>query len=144
LRREERALLFRGVYILGGARDTEACPALLRLLRRPEAELEPLLGDAITQDMSRIVVGVFDGDVNALFDLIAERSVDQFVREQLLDTATFLTWKEIITRDRMRDLLQRFYEERLADDEDGVGRLAEIDRPARFARTGSHGLPRLP
>jgi len=118
LSEDECTLLFRGVYILGGARDTEACQALLRLLRRPEAELEHLLGDAITQDMSRIVAGVFDGDVDALFDALLDRSVDQFVREQLLDAATFLTWKGIITRDRMRGLLQRFYEKRLADDED--------------------------
>jgi hypothetical protein len=118
LSQDECTLLFRGVYILGGARDTEACQALLRLLRRPEAELEHLLGDAITQDMSRIVAGVFDGNEGALFDVLVDRSVDQFVREQLLDAATFLTWKGIITRDRMREFLQKFYEERLADDED--------------------------
>jgi hypothetical protein len=68
--------------------------------------------------MSRIVAGVFDGDVDALFGLIVDRSVGQFVREQLLDAATFLTWKEIIARDRMRGLLRRFCEERLADDGD--------------------------
>jgi Protein of unknown function (DUF1186)/SEC-C motif len=118
LSEDECTQLFRGVYILGGACDTEACQALLRLLRRPGAELEHLLGDAVTQDMSRIVAGVFDGNEDALFDVLVDRSVDQFVREQLLDAATFLTWKGIITRDRMRDFLQKFYEERLAGDED--------------------------
>jgi len=118
LSEDECTLLFRGIYILGGARDTEACQPLLRLLRRPEAELDHLLGDAVTESMSRIVTGVFDGNVDALFGLIVERSVDQFVREQLLDAAAFLTWKGIIAPDRMRGFLQRFYEERLADDDD--------------------------
>ncbi|HWZ41064.1 MAG TPA: DUF1186 domain-containing protein [Bradyrhizobium sp.] len=118
LSEDETTLLFRGIYILGGARDTEACQALLRLLRRPGDEHGHLLGNAVTEGMARIVAGVFDGDVDALFGLIVDRSVDQFVREQLLDAAAFLTWKEVIARDRMRGLLQRFYEERLADDED--------------------------
>ncbi len=32
---DESLLLFRGLHILGGARDREACQPLLRLLRRP-------------------------------------------------------------------------------------------------------------
>jgi hypothetical protein len=115
---DESTLLFRGVYLLGGARDTETCQSLLRLLRRPEAEFDPLLGDAVTEGMARIVTGVFDGNVDALLDLIADRSVDQYVREALLGAATFLTWKGSIARDRMRGLLERFDEERLADDDD--------------------------
>jgi len=113
---DESTLLFRGIYILGGARDTDACQPLLRLLRNPD--VDDLLGDAVTEGLSQIVAGVFDGNVDALFDVIVERSVDQFVREQLLDAATFLAWKGIIGHDRMRDLLQRFYKERLADDDD--------------------------
>jgi hypothetical protein len=120
LSEDESTLLFRGLYILGGARDTVSCPSLLRLLRRPEGELDQLLGDAVTESMAQIVAGVFDGDVDALFGLIVERSVDQFVREALLDAATFLTWKEIIARDRMRGLLEKFYQERLADDDDAA------------------------
>jgi hypothetical protein len=113
---DESTLLFRGLYILGGARDTESCQALLRLLRRPE--VDDLLGDAISEGMSRIVVGVFDGDIDALFGAIVDRSGDRFVREELLDAATFLTWKGVIGRDRMRGLLEKFYEEKLAEDDD--------------------------
>jgi hypothetical protein len=41
---DESLLLFRGLHILGGARDREACQPLLRLLRRPFQELDGLLG----------------------------------------------------------------------------------------------------
>jgi uncharacterized protein len=115
---DESTLLFRGLYILAGARDTEACRPLLRLLRRPEADLDHLFGDGVTEGFSRIITGVFDGDVDALFDLIVDRSVGQFVREELFDAAAFLTWKGVIARDRMRALLEKFDEERLADDDD--------------------------
>ncbi|VIO72832.1 hypothetical protein CI1B_44800 [Bradyrhizobium ivorense] len=115
---DEAQLLFRGLYILGGARDTQVCKDLLRLLRRTEAELDDLLGDGLTQDMARIVAGVFDGDVEALLSLATDRSVDQFVRDQILSAAVFLTWNGSIERDRMRGLLERFYLEKLAEDQD--------------------------
>jgi hypothetical protein len=115
---DEWRLFFRGVYILGGARDTKSCQPLLRLLRRPELELDDLLGDAITEDLPRIMAGVFDGNVDAFFSLITDGSVDQFVRKALFDAAAFLSWNGSIARERIRGLLERFDEESLADDGD--------------------------
>lgn len=115
---DEEMLLFRGLYILGGARDSQACQPLLRLLRRPTEETNQLLGDAITETLSRIIVGVFDGDAGALFGIIADRSVDEFIRDAVFGAVTFLTWEGRIERDRTKHLLERFYQERLADDWD--------------------------
>ncbi|KJC57427.1 hypothetical protein UP10_28685 [Bradyrhizobium sp. LTSPM299] len=115
---DEAQLLFLGLYILGGARDTAVCKDLLRFLRRPEAELDELLGDGLTQDMARIVTSVFDGDIDALLSLTTDQSVDQFVRDQMLGAAAFLTWNGSIERDQMRRLLERFHEEKLAGDQD--------------------------
>ena len=42
---DESLLLLRGLHILGGARNREACQPLLRLLRRPFEEVNALLGD---------------------------------------------------------------------------------------------------
>lgn len=130
LSQDDEMLLFRGIYILGGARDSEAFQPLLRLLRRPGHELDGLLGDAMTESMARIVAGVFDGDADALFSLISDRSVDQFVRDTVWGAATFLTWEGRIERDRMRDFLERFHTERLADDGDfgWIGWLEAIAR----------------
>jgi hypothetical protein len=113
---DEATLVFRGLYILGGTRDSQACRPLLRLLRRPAGEIDRLLGDAVTEDLARIVAGVFDGDVDALLDAIADRSIDEFVRDALMGAATFLTWEGRIDRDRMQRFLEQFYEERLAVD----------------------------
>jgi hypothetical protein len=106
------------LYILGAARDSRACQPLLRLLRRPDDELDSLLGDAVTESMARIVAGVFDGDADALFSFITDRSIDEFVRDAVLDAVTFLTWEGRIERDRMRNFIGRFYAEKLADDDD--------------------------
>ncbi|WP_145963660.1 DUF1186 domain-containing protein [Bradyrhizobium algeriense] len=115
---DESLLLFRGLHILGGARDQEACQPLLRLLRRPQEELDDLLGDAVTESLAKIVTGVFDDDADALFALITDRSIDGFIREALFAAATFLAWERRIQRDRFREFLVRFHEERPAEDGD--------------------------
>jgi hypothetical protein len=115
---EESFLLFRGVHILGAARDSKACQPLLRFLRRPSEEVIDLLGDAITESMAKIVIGVFDGDADALFALALDNSINEFIREAAFGAATFLAWEGRIDRDRLKQLLVRFYEARLAEDGD--------------------------
>lgn len=118
LSENDARLLFRGLYIMGGARDAAAFPLLLRLLRRPFDEVEPLLGDTITEGLGKIATGMFDGDADGLLSTITDRSIDEFIRKALFDAATFLTWERRIDPDRLRGFLLRFYEERLAGDGD--------------------------
>jgi len=115
---DEATLLFRGLYILGARRDPQAFEPLLRLLRRPPDEVEWLLGDAITATLARIAAGVFDGNADALFAAIVDRRLDEYIRQALLGAANFLTWEGRIERETMTRFLERFYEERLAEDED--------------------------
>jgi hypothetical protein len=118
LAEDENMLLFRGLYILGGARVDQAYRPLLRLLRRPWNELDYLLGDAITESLASIAAGVFDGNAEPLFELALDASIDGYIREALLGAATFLTWKGLIERERMQRVLVQFYQERLAADDD--------------------------
>ena len=115
---EDSLLLFRGLHILGAARDRESYRPLLRLLRRPFDEIDDLLGDGITESLAKIVTGVFDDDAGGLFALMVDRSIDQFIREALFGAATFLTWEGRIQREQFRQFLVRFYEERPADNGD--------------------------
>jgi hypothetical protein len=120
LTEDEKTLCFRGLYILAGHREPKAFEPLLRLLRRPEEEIDQLLGEAATESLSRIVAGVFDGDVDALFGAVADNSIDEFVRHSLLHAAAFLTFDGKIPRERTEQFLRRFHEERLAADDDHV------------------------
>ena len=115
---DESLLLFRGLHILGGARHQEAYQPLLRLLHRPYDEVNALLGDTVIESLANIVTGVFDGDIDALFALIIDRSIDGFIRDALFGAATFLAWERRIDLDRYREFLVRFHEERPAEDGD--------------------------
>jgi hypothetical protein len=120
LSEDERRLLFRGVFILGGARDTVSCQSMLRLLRRPAEELDDLFGDVVSEGFSRIVIGMFDGNVDGLLELIVDRSVDPLVRAELFGVSAFLTWNGGIPRERMWRILRDFFEQRLAEDRQAV------------------------
>jgi len=115
---EEERLLFRSLFIIGGRRDPLGFEPLLRLLHRPNEEVDWLLGDAITEALSLIVAGVFDGNADALFAAILDLELDQIIRLSLFGAATFLTWDGRIERDRMTAFLERFYQERSAPDFD--------------------------
>lgn len=113
---EDELLALRGLHILGAARDTLSWPILLRLLHLPEEELDGFLDSAITLTLPRIAVGLFDGDTESLFALIADQTVEEFARSSLFGAATFLTWEGRVELEHMRAFLQRFYAERLAAD----------------------------
>ncbi|WP_198027953.1 DUF1186 domain-containing protein [Bradyrhizobium murdochi] len=115
---DESLLLFRGLHILGGAHNREACQPLLRLLRRPYEDVDLLLGDTVTESLAKIVAGVFDGDTVGLLTLVADSSIDGFIREALFGAATFLAWEHRIERDRLKGFLVRFREERPAEEGD--------------------------
>jgi len=115
---EEERLLFRSLFIIGGRRDPLGFEPLLRLLHRPNEEVDWLLGDAITEALPLIVAGVFGGNADALFTAILDLELDQIIRLSLFGAATFLTWDGRIERDRMTAFLERFYQERSTPDLD--------------------------
>lgn len=114
LSEEDDLLLFRGLHILGGAREERAFTPLLRLLRLPSEEIERLLGDVVTETLPRIVAGCFNGDHAGLFEVIRDDSIDEFVRDAMLGAAVFLTSQGRIPLADMRSFLQRFYDEEAA------------------------------
>lgn len=108
---DDARLLFRGLHILGGAREPQGFQLLLTLLRRPGRELGRLLGDCVTETLARIVAGMFDGDVDALFAAICDPDRDEFARDALMGAATFLTWDGRIDRPRYEAFLKAFFDE---------------------------------
>ena len=114
----EKQLLFCGLHLLGGTRDTTAGASLLRLLRRPIGEIEAVLDDAVTETLPKIVAGVFDGDAAPWFAAVADPTLDEYVRNSIFGALTFLTWEGRIGAEEMRAFLERFNRERPVDDHD--------------------------
>jgi hypothetical protein len=111
-------LLFRGIHILGGRRLSAAYRPLIALLKGPQDRVRHLLGNAITENLSRILPGLFDGDEQPLRDLVTDRSVNEFVREAALSALTFLAFERRIDRAAFEAFLLHFDEARLAAADD--------------------------
>jgi uncharacterized protein DUF1186/SEC-C motif-containing protein len=107
-------LLFRGLHILGGRRMPAGFGALMAFLRAPPDRVERLLGDAITESLARIIAGMFDGEIEPLLGLIADRKVDQFVRNAALRAFAFLTFDRKIDKAVAAEFLARFDAQKMA------------------------------
>lgn len=115
---EDWRLFIRALYILGGGRCEKACRPVLHLASLPGEVLKDLLGTVITEDLNCIVAGVFDGDPEPLFAMIANPSLDEFVRDAIFLAATFLTFEGRIETARMRRFIEHFQDAAAVDDFD--------------------------
>lgn len=113
-------LFFHAFHLLGAGRDSLSFKPLLRLLRLSEEEMAWLLGDAAAVTLPQVAAGMFDGDADALFEAISDRQINEHIRSSLIGAAAFLTWEGRVDRGMTERFLQRFYDDRLADDGDAA------------------------
>ncbi|KQP31262.1 zinc chelation protein SecC [Methylobacterium sp. Leaf104] len=114
LREADADLLFWGLHVLAAAQDTRAYRPLIRLLYRDGETLDAILGDALTTTLTKVLIGVFDGDAEPLFTLLVDSTVDGVVRNEAFGVLAFLTQIERIPRRQAHDLLVRFDDKRAA------------------------------
>jgi hypothetical protein len=92
-------VIFFIFHVLGEWRETAAYRPLVRLLRSPRGVLDPVLGDAITVTLHRVMAAVFDGDVEPLQTVILDTQADEFVRSRMCETLTMLVLDGRLPRD---------------------------------------------
>jgi len=117
LKERESALAFYGLHILGAARDVRTFPALMRILRLPLDRLDRFLGDALTETIKRVGVGVFNGRSEELYSLISDNRVDEYARLEMLNVMAFLAFEGRIELEEVKAFLVRFDDERLAPEQ---------------------------
>lgn len=111
---KEANLLFWGLHVMAGNRDTRLFRPLLAIARQDEDRLARLLGDAVPATLPRLAASTFDGDADALEAAIEDRSADEFVRWSLFGAYAFLAFEGRIPRERAHAFLVRFSHERPA------------------------------
>jgi hypothetical protein len=114
----ELNLVYYGVYILATAREARLQAPLLRLFLLPDEELEELLGEDYVIMVPQIAIGSFDGNAEALFDLLCNARVNPFVRMPLAGAVAHLTWLGRIAPEATRAFLHRFDTDRSIPDGD--------------------------
>ena len=130
LDRADYDLVFLGLHVLAAAREARLWPLLPRLIRRPDDELYDVLGEARPDNLGKIIVNVWDGDVDALWDLVCDCSIYDADRMIVWCVLAFLTWDGRIAPELMRGILARYDTERPVPDGDlgwvGWGQCVEL------------------
>lgn len=117
---DQENLLFFGLHALSAARHTAAFPGLARLLRRPETELDRLFGDALTQCGTQLLLGLYDGDEDALYALVEDGAAHGWARWAGFQVLARLVWEGRAGRPRLLDLLDRFDRDDMAPLQDAA------------------------
>lgn len=85
---DERAdALFFIIHILGELGEKGAFVPLIEFLLGDQHRVENILGDAVTENLTQILISVFDGRADRLYQVMNNPVVDEFVRY-----STFMAW----------------------------------------------------
>lgn len=99
-------------YLLGQFREQALFPKLLHLLHWSESELDRTVGDFLTEDSGRILATVYNGDLDALKELVENVECDEYARGQAICAITILTLYERLDREE----IVAYYQKLLKDE----------------------------
>jgi hypothetical protein len=77
-------------YLLGQWQEPRAYRPIVQMHRQPTEALDLLLGDAVTETSFRVIAGVFDGDLQPLFEAIDDPEADDFARTSLMSALVLI------------------------------------------------------
>ncbi|TSD89190.1 DUF1186 domain-containing protein [Mycobacterium sp. KBS0706] len=102
--------LFFIFHLLAEKQETRAFPALCRLSRDSEA-VELIVGDAITETLTQILISTFDGNAALLKAVIEDAAADEFVREAAFQALAWHCRAGAISDEEMRAYLLHLHEQ---------------------------------
>lgn len=116
----ENELLFYGLHVLAAARHPGLFDHLMAMTRLPETQLDQLFPDQTPTSLKRLLLSVWAGDSDMLFDLIESSDIVSDVKWALFDLLARLTFDGRIPRERTIDFLERLERDQVFDEDDNV------------------------
>lgn len=113
-------LHFPAIYMLAYFRETRAFEYIIRIAYLPDEQAYDLLGDTITEDFGRILASVCDGNIEPIKDIIEDSSLDEYVREQALDSLLILLNNGVVSREQIVFYFKELFNGKLETDYSSV------------------------
>ncbi|MCB0116749.1 MAG: DUF1186 domain-containing protein [Caldilineaceae bacterium] len=132
---EESMAYVAAMYLLAQFREKRAFPLIIEFCRLPE--IEEFLNDIITEDLARILVSVFDGDVQSIQDLLEDEDTNEWVRAEMLRTLELLYALDKVDRDQLVAYHRRLYDKLRPEDDILWGILVHSTARLHFAELRS-------
>ena len=93
LSHSEWQLLFCGLHVLAAAGDQSAYPAIMGLLGPSEQDMVDLFTDEYINTLTRLLLGLFDGDATPLITALENPEIDGGARWAVFNALARLTWE---------------------------------------------------
>lgn len=104
-------------FLLAQFRDKRAFRYLIDLLNKDEEIVECILGDDYPEYLPRLLASTYNGDDEALFSIIENREIEEFVRSSTLQTFGILYLNGEKDREFIINYFTKLINEREEDDE---------------------------
>lgn len=104
---ENYQLHFYAIYLLAQFQDREYFPRLVEFVSLPEKELDGLIGDCVTSDLSDILYHTYNGNIELLEKTIKNSDVSEYVRAAMLDVMGQLYLDGVLREGEWREFLRQ-------------------------------------
>ena len=109
---------FIGVFLLAEFRAFEAWPAIRDAISLPDDKPDELFGDAITENFGCIIATLAGEGLDAINDLITDRSVDEYVRGAACEAVLYRVRDGLLTREDAIDCLASHLEKAIENQDE--------------------------
>lgn len=111
---------FPAIYMLAYFRETRAYDFVIRISSLPDEQVYDLLGDTVTEDLGRILASVCDGNIEPIKGIIENVSLDEYVRDQALDSLLILLNEGVVSREQLLFYFKELFNGKLEVDYSSV------------------------
>ena len=108
------------IFLLAEFKETKAFPYLIDLINRDEDENEDIvdyiIGDDYPEYLPRLLASTYNGDDKALFDIIENNALNEFVRSSVLQTFAILYLNGIKDRNFIVSYFKKLLDDKKEED----------------------------
>ncbi|MEW6623955.1 MAG: DUF1186 domain-containing protein [Bacillota bacterium] len=90
---------------------------IIDIAKLPDEIAYKLYGDTITEDLGRIIASVYNGNIKSIYELIENREVDEYVREQGINSLVVLVLQGILEREEVVAYLKNLLMEKAKEND---------------------------
>lgn len=100
-------------FLLAQFREKQAYPIITQFFSLHDDEIEEMCGDFVTEDLSRVLASVFDGDLTPIMQLIEDTQVNEWIRGSVVKSVTILVLHGIVPYDEGVRYFQELFSHKL-------------------------------
>ncbi len=95
------------LFLLAEFKEKKTFPLILDLLSIPKLDGYLDLGDGLMENLSSIIVSVFDGDFKDLNDIIQNKKIDSNIRSVVIETYIYFYKNKLINKNDLIEYLRK-------------------------------------